>query len=308
MDPMTKSSRPYLADSDLEALIRFVTAVRSPLRLADYPSPIDLRELLALPANRARTRIWLDDKGDIAGYGVVDHFDNVLFDVLPDGDMDELCGEILDWAEEAVKVGRIPSGPISLDTNCRSEDNQRIAVLMEKGFVPRSLCTHTLVRSLRGAIPQPDLPPGWTIRPVKGEVEVEALVALHRAAFGTDRLTVEERLTWMRAPHYMPALDLVLATAAGDLAGYCMCGIERETNECTGQSRGYTDPVAVRPEYRGLEGAKALLSRGMVLLAEQGMTEAVMTTSSDNVRLLCVASSLGYVVESSRVWYSKALA
>ena len=304
---MVKSSRQYSASSDLELLIRFVTAVRPPLRLADYPSPIDLREILAIPANRARTRLWLNDEGSLAGYGLVDHFDNVCFDVAPDSEANNTCSAILDWAEEAIRVGRTSSRPCSLDTNCRSQDKQRIALLIEKGFVPLGLATHTLVRSLRDTILQPTVPPGWTIRPVKGEVEVDALVALHRAAFGTDHLTTDERLSWMRAPHYIPALDIVLVTAAGDLAGYCMCGIEREVNEITGQSRGYTDPVAVHPEYRGMGGARALISRGMALLAEHGMTEAVLNTSSDNLRMLQVASSLGYVIESSRVWYSKAL-
>ena len=303
---MSKPSRQY-SSSDLELLIRFITAVRPPLRLADYPSPIDLREILAIPANQARARLWLDDDGSLAGYGLVDHFDNVCFDVAPGGEADDTCREVLDWAQEAIKVGRTQAGPCSLDASCRSQDEQRIALLIEKGFVPQGLATHTLVRSLRDAIPQPAMPPGWTIRPAQGEVEVDALVALHRAAFGTDHLTVDERLSWMRAPHYIPALDIVLVAAAGDLAGYCMCGIEREANEITGQSRGYTDPVAVHPEYRGLGGARALISRGMALLAERGMTEAVLNTSSDNLRMLQVASSLGYVVESSRVWYSKAL-
>jgi hypothetical protein len=44
-------------------------------------------------------------------------------------------------------------------------------------------------------IPEPTLPPAYTIRPVAGEAEVAALVALHRAAFGTMHLTAAERLT-----------------------------------------------------------------------------------------------------------------
>jgi len=302
------SSRQYQADSDLESLIGFITEVRPPHRLADYPSPIDLRELLALPANRARTRLWLNEKDRIIGYGLVDHFNNILFDVLPGGNVYETYSDILDWAEEAIRAFQPPSGLESLDTNCHSEDNQRIAVLLVKGFVQQNLSTHTLVRNLRDTILQPVLPQGWTIRPVKGEIEVHALVALHRASFGTDNLTIEERLSWMGTPHYTPDFDIVLETNLGDLAGYCMCGIEREANEITGQSRGYTDPVAVHPKYHGMGVAKALISRGMVLLADHGITEAVLNTSSDNVRMLKVASSLGYVVESSRVWYSKALA
>jgi hypothetical protein len=72
------SSRQSLADSDLADLIDFVTRVRSPLRLADYPSPVDLREILALPTNQARKRLWPDERGKIIGYGIaVDHFDNL---------------------------------------------------------------------------------------------------------------------------------------------------------------------------------------------------------------------------------------
>jgi ribosomal protein S18 acetylase RimI-like enzyme len=297
-----------LADSDLADLIGFVTRMRSALRLADYPSPVDLREILALPANQARTRLWLDERGEITGYGIVDHFDNILFDVTDGGDEHGSCGEILDWAEEAIRIDRATSGPISLDTTCRSDDSWRIKIVNEKGYAPTGISTITLVRNLRDGIPRPVVPEGWRIRPVRGEAEADALVALHRAAFGTDHLTLEERLSWMRAPHYMPALDLVLETAVGDLAGYCMCGIERETNEITGQSRGYTDPVAVRPGHRGAGAAKALISQGMRLLAEHGMTEAVLNTSSENLRMVQVASCLGYGVESTRAWYSKPLA
>jgi ribosomal protein S18 acetylase RimI-like enzyme len=95
---------------------------------------------------------------------------------------------------------------------------------------------------------------------------------------------------------------------AGDLAGYCMCGNERESNEITGQSRGHTDPVAVHPRYRGLGGARALMSHGMALMSEAGMAEAVMNTSSENARMLQVATSLGHIVEPTRARYSKDLA
>jgi len=304
---MPKSSRQYLADADLEPLIEFIIAARSPLRLADYPSPMDLREILALPVNQARTRLWLDENGGLAGYGIVDHFDNVWFDVARGSDANEMCSDILNWAEGAIRLGRTWLKPKSLDTSCRSEDGWRIALLIQMGFVSQGTATHTLVRNLREVIPPPVVPRGWTIRPIRGEAEVEALVALHRAAYASEHLTLAERLSWMQAPHYMPALDLVLATSEGDLAGYCMCWIEREVNEITGQSRGYTDPVAVHPKYRGLGGARALILRGIALLAENGMTEAVINTSSDNLRMLQVASSVGYGIEYSRGWYSKAL-
>lgn len=284
----------------------FVAAVRAPGWKADYPNSSDLHELLALPSNQARTRLWFDDSDRLTGYGLVDHFDNVWFDVARGGCDDEIGRAILSWAAEAVMLDRQEAPPSSLDTNCRSEDVWRIALLSALGFASQGCSTLKLVRDLRWAIPEPCLQPGWTIRAMLGEGEVDAWVELHRAAYGTDHLTVEERLSWMRTPGYCPELDLVLNTETGALAGYCMCGIEG-LDETSGLRRGYTDPIAVHPGYRGGRGARALISRGMAMLAERGVEEAILSTSSENGRMLRVAFSLGYSVESSRQWYSKSL-
>ncbi len=202
---MAIPSRRYVAADDLADLISFVTRVRSPICLADHPSPVDLSEILVLPANQAQTRLWQDEKGSLVGYGIVDHFNNILFDVVPDGRASQLRGEILDWAVQAVRVGRPSSDAVSLGTNCRSEDGRRIKILLEKVHGLSGRPTLMPVCSLRDAMPQVALPPGWGIRAVRGEGEVDALVALHRAAFGTDRLTVVERLSWIRGPTTRPS-------------------------------------------------------------------------------------------------------
>jgi hypothetical protein len=50
------------------------------------------------------------------------------------------------------------------------------------------------------------------------------------------------------------------------------------------------------------------MSHGMALMSEAGMAEAVMNTSSENARMLQVATSLGHIVEPTRARYSKDLA
>ncbi len=87
---------------------------------------------------------------------------------------------------------------------------------------------------------------GYTIRPVAGEAEAEALVALHRAAFGSEHMTAAERLTWMRQPDYDPALDLVAVAPNGSLAAYCFCAIQREENRLSGRNDGAA-PAAPGP-------------------------------------------------------------
>jgi hypothetical protein len=163
------SSCLYRPDSDLADLLGFVARVRLPRRLADYPGPVDLRALLALPENQAHTRLWLDGEGELAAYGMVDHFDNVLLGVVHGSDEERITAEILDWAQEAIRIGRA-AGPASLDASCRSDDSPRVKVLTEKGFALSGLSTRTLVRSLQDPIPEPILPPGWRIRAYPGRV------------------------------------------------------------------------------------------------------------------------------------------
>ena len=103
-------------------------------------------------------------------------------------------------------------------------------------------------------------------------------------------------------------MDLVLETGEGDLAGTCMCRIESESNANTGQQRGTTDPIAVHPAHRRRGGARALIAHGLRLLQQEGMTEAVMNTSSENAPMLRTAASLGYLVETKRGWYFRTIA
>jgi ribosomal protein S18 acetylase RimI-like enzyme len=138
---------------------------------------------------------------------------------------------------------------------------------------------------------------------VLGENEVPALVELHRAAFGTEHMTADERLGWMHAADYDPALDLVAVAPDGSLAAYCFCAIYREENRLSGRSDGVTDPVATHPAHQGRGLAHALLSTGMRLLAARGATRAVLGTSSANLPMQAAARAAGYCVESERVWF-----
>jgi hypothetical protein len=76
------------------------------------------------------------------------------------------------------------------------------------------------LRTLDEPIPEPALPPGFTIRAVAGEAEVAARVALQREAFGRTNQTVEGRLAFMRDPAYVPDLDLVAVAPDGTLAAF----------------------------------------------------------------------------------------
>lgn len=301
---ITLRNRPYADPADLPALLALWPTCRPTSWQTDFPSPTDLSELLATPAIAARARVWEDASGRVLAYALVDDYDNLWFDRMPEV-ADSTVDEIVTWGVACVRRLTTPSGGLAtLDTACRAEDHARIALLQRHGFTQQAVRTLHFTRSLTEPLPEPALPAGYAIRPVAGVAEVAALVALHRAAFGTEHMTAAERLSWMRTPDYDPSLDLVAVAADGSLAAYCFCAIHREENDLSGRQDGSTDPVATHPDHQGRGLARALLCAGMTLLRARGADRAILGTSSDNCAMQAAAGAAGYHLESERVWFS----
>lgn len=278
-------------------MLNFVRAVRPLERIADYPGPVDLEELLPQPEIQARTRLWFDPGGKLAAFALVDPFDNLWFEVDPAWEP-ALGAEIV-----AFGVGCVSGRP--LETNCAADNLTRRGFLRTHGFLPLPEETLRLTRSLAEPIPAPSLPPGFLIRPLNGEVEAEAAAELHRAAFGTAYMTVENRLDMMHTSGYDPRMDLVVVTREGQLAAYTMGSILAEENERTGHKAGSLDPVATHPAYQRLGLARALLLTGLQMLKDQGMETARLGTSSENPAMQKAAEAVGFFVESRTLWYRK---
>lgn len=295
-----KSSRTYSTSQDLQSMIALLNIARPVEQLTDYPSNVNLHELLQSAVVQANTRLWFDDEQLIA-FALVDEYDNLFFDCLPDH-LDPLGDEMIEWG-----LSRLNSDSKTLDTNCRESDTARVAFLEKLGFARTPTETISMRRDLDEPIPDSVLPAGFTIRSVKGEEEAEALAELHRLAFGTDFVTTEARLTWMRVPEYDPNLDLVAIAPDGTFAAYCMCSISNEQNQTTGDLEGQTDPVATHPRYQKLGLARALLLTGLSLLKERGMKTAGLGTSGDNIAMQKTAQSVGFYISHKKIWFEKAI-
>jgi len=301
-------ARPYAA-SDLPALLALWPACRPAAWQTDFPSPTDLVELLAAPEVAARTQVWVNAAGQPLAYALVDAYDNLWFDRAPAGADDATGAALVAWGIACARRLAAASGSsAALDTACRSEDHARIALLKRHGFVEETVRTLQFTRSLAEPIPEPALPAGYTIRPITGGAEVEALVALHRAAFGTAHMTVAERLTWMAAADYDPELDLVAVAPDGSLAASCFCAIHAAENRLSGRDDGVTDPLATHPGHQRRGLARALLCAGMARLRARGASRARLGTSSDNYAMQRAAHAVGYRIESQRIWLRYATA
>lgn len=291
---------------DLESLADLVNNARPAAWAGYYPSANDLRELLTDPSVRKNTRVWQDVNREIVAYALVDAFNNLLFDVLPRIQHIAPDDEILAWGVQCIRQLNAQKGTNhTLDASCHDGDADRKAWLERAGFVRQPQETLKFVRPLDAKIPGPLLPEGFNLRAAHGLREADALAALHRAAFDSDYLTAERRLAWMEAPHYDPALDLVVVAPDGSLAASCFGAIDPQENARTGREEGTLDPIATHPHYRRRGLARACLLCGMQLLASRDMKFAVLSTSSENIAMQRTALAAGFYVDSIRVWYSK---
>lgn len=287
----------FVPARDAENLLNFLATLRRE-QPDDYPGVNDLRELLARPGIAADVRLWLAESGELEAFAVADPFNNLLAEGSS-GVLDiALLREMADWAADRLRHRTaVGEPPPALDASCRAQDATRIALLEQAGFHQQSLRSLKFRRDLNQAIPAYTLPAGYSIRPIEGEHEYPAWVALHQAAFDTDLMSLEERAAMAHNPGYDRALDLVCATEDGSLAGYCFCGVEGEV--------GFTDPVAIHPTHQRHGLAAALLLGGLKALKQKGVAVVEMGTSSQNVGMIATALKTGFVLESEKIWFSR---
>jgi predicted N-acetyltransferase YhbS len=139
------------------------------------------------------------------------------------------------------------------------------------------------------------LPPGYRIRAVAGEEDIEARVAVHRAAFHPSRMTVAKHLAVMNSPTYRRDLDLVAIAPDGVFAAYTIAWYD-ETN-----AMGIFEPVGCHPDYqrRGLAGA--VMREGLRRLYDLGARVAHVNSWREDSPGAALYRSL-YFVTAGRIF------
>ncbi len=291
------SNRIYKDEKDFQIILDLLIKVRPPTHLNAYPVKVNIEENLASEEIRANTRLWFDD-GQPVGWAYVDEFNNLRWEL--DSNYEEALGvEIVKWGESCIRKKLANGETSTLDASCREDYAERITFLKQHGFHQTEDISVHMTCPLSEPIPEPELPQGFVIRPIKGVEEAEAVASTHRAAFGTEYMTTENRLAIMNTSEYDPSLDLLVIAPDGTVAAYCTCSVNDQAKV------GLTDPVAAHPNYQRMGLARALLLKGMQLLKERGMVSAHLGTSGDNIAMQKTAESVGFTVEYKTIWFSK---
>lgn len=293
--------------SNLHSMVLLTEQLRK-LGQRVYPIATDLYEELDEPEVQATARLWYSDDR-LIGFAYINRYQNMV-DVFYDPEFTpSLQQEMIDWlVSSAQKRNQEKSESLPLDAAALEDDHERIAFLKHFGFVQQEESSILMSCPLNHPLPEPALPDGFSIRPMGGTAELEAYVALHRSAFGTDNMTLAYRQSIMKAPDYLPELDLVAVAPNGNLAAFCVCQIfPDDSPHAGGQKEGWTDPLGTHPNIRGLGLARALILTGMRLLRDRGIDTALLGTSSTNIAMQRLAERIGFKLVSNTLFFSKSV-
>lgn len=309
MEPLPKSAS--YAERDLPAMHEILLHWRARGKRIPWPTPADLETVCHPVRTDWIKQVWRDATDTLVAFALLERHVGMLSIIMhPQSMTPKIVEATHQWGLAQWEALSTPGSALSCGV--RAEDVLLRERLLSQGFQSTDRATLYFARDLRDPIPEPCIPPGFTIRPIAGEPEAPAYETLHRAAFGSTAQSVEEgvaaRLALMCASTYQPTLDLVVEAPDGTLAAFCTGGFDAQENARWNEEEGWTDPIGTHPTFRQQGLARAVLLAALQRLRACGLRTAVFATGSWNVGMCRVGESVGFRRRSSVQWYMRSSA
>ncbi|MDJ0619499.1 MAG: GNAT family N-acetyltransferase [Calothrix sp. MO_192.B10] len=316
---LTLTKRAYNGEADLNAIANLINACDAVDKLEEGTTVAELQTEFSTPSiNQARDlQLWSNGDGELIGFGflwitepseVIDGFLSIY--VHPSHRHINLESEIIAWAEGRMgEVQRLQQIPVRLGLGTRDTQCDRIKIIENHGFHPTRYF-FTMERNLQQAIPQPQLPEGFSIRQMNGEADAQAWVEMFNNSFidhwNHHDLTIENFIHHINEPCYRPDLDLIAIAPNGTFAATCHCYIFPEDNIRTGRREGWIGVLATIRNYRRIGLGKAMLLSGLHQLKSAGMNTARLGVDADNPSgALGLYQSVGFDKIYTSIMYMK---
>ena len=199
--------------------------------------------------------------------------------------------EVLEFADarivEVMRANGVESDVIVGDAfRC---DLARIALLGETGWTRDDGQPYVINRAWIADIPEPDVPDGYTIRPVTGVEEVAAVAAVHQAAFPGAGWTEESYRYVMESPGYDASRELVAEAPDGTFAAFAVTWYD-ELNRT-----GLMEGVGTHPDHRQIGLGRAIVRfASHHMAATGGMEYATVANSETNTASSALYRSAGF--------------
>jgi GNAT superfamily N-acetyltransferase len=262
--------------------MKFVTICRSRDPLNDYPHIGDLQWWSRDGSldDQQNWHFWYHDNGEPLALGIVTG-DEIICLLHPDFRTRERFLMVHEWAAQRVKECAEQQGEDQYEiweqawAIASGDDLEMVSFLERQGYERQEMSYLCYRRPLNEPVAAPELPAGFTIRPVAGEAEAEMRAALQRDAFfPKGNKTYEEatlqQLAVMQMPQYDPQLDLMIMAPDGTPAAGCICWVDPVNLV------GLFEPVGTRPQFRRQGLATALMLGGLQRLHDRGMQAALV--------------------------------
>jgi len=273
-------------ERDLEPLVELINAADAVDQLEWGTSLQELRERFALPTLKPEENVFVAQAGgQVVGYtrlrlekGKAESVFKTDGVVHPEWRRQGIGRRLLRRAHRRAeeRLGEVVSETVYFDTDCESGEAGRIALFESFGMRPARYFLDMAYAPLEN-IPEPQFPPGIAVRTwVRGQDDEATLAAFNEAfADHWDFIPepLEDWLHWANLPRFRPELNL-LAVAGEEIAGLCLCDVNKEHIARIGRQEGWVDTLGVRRAYRHQGLGRALLLAGLHVLKEAGMESA----------------------------------
>lgn len=289
----------------MEALARQFRADN--LHVTDLPYRLSAASL----EDPENIRLWRGETWNLLGWMVMHtSFCSLDFAVQPEAET-ELLPKMLAWAHERslahpemVPLGTPEDKPCWF-ANVFSDMTGRLRLLEAAGFASQadvgeySWTKVWLQRPAGLPVKEYRIPAGFTVRPLRGEAEVDAYVALHRAIFGSTIMNADWRKNTVHHPAHVADLDLVVETPDGSLAAFCICWLDTEAQV------GQIEPLGCHPDYRRYALGRIALAEGLRRLQEHGAKQVFVETDNWRSTAKSLYESMGFELARDVLVYRK---
>lgn len=211
--------------------------------------------------------------------------------IAPEFDQPALRQEFTLWAEQQLerKAQHADYPTDMLVSDFMDCDPYRREVLQALGYQLADPYMHFAARPLDD-IPESVLPEGFTIRPVAGLEDAEALAQVHMGAFGSS-WTAESYQQVMRSPAFEIDRELIVAAPDGRFAAFLIYWLDPITKS------GLFEPVGCHADFQRRGLTKALMYEGMRRMRAEGAQTAMVKYFIDNPAAEATYTSVGFTLK-----------
>ena len=223
--------------------------------------------------------LWEDETGQIVGVANIEHpdpehrgFGEIFLQRHPDHP--DLLDEILSYAEDRFRdpnKNRVFIFVYETDTVLRD-------AVARRGYAEKPDITATNLEIRLDGLPEPVLPPGFTVQTMAEEDDVDRRRELFGRAFNhpdpADWPSSFAYRELQRAPDYRREHDLVVVAPDGSYAACCIIWYDAANRV------GHLEPVGTHPDFRRRGLARAVVLHGLHKLAALGATQVPMESDA----------------------------